>query len=166
MKNISRFIFIFIISACATGPNVKQGENPGHDAIVIVRINLVPENSPFIPDDKPVYQQVRKNPLWGPIRQFEVDKGNPFAVTTLEPGIWEWFLIKNIKFNGPYDNKDTQAHFRVKSGCINYLADITVDMSGRVMKFIEEPPNESTLNQFKLKYPKMFAANSVCQNVY
>ncbi len=164
MRNIFLISVAIFLSACAMQPNVAQGENPGKDAIVIARFNLLPENSLVFPEKGSLHVEASNNPLFRNLRAFEVERGNPFTVTTLAPGGYKWGVISNLNFRGPIEGGKNIPQFEVKSGCINYVGDVTMDFSNPTAKFFFERPNEVTLNQFKSRYPKMFEANSVCQN--
>jgi len=164
MKNIFLFYLAIFLSSCAIQPNVVQGENPGNDAVVIARFNLLPVKSPVFPENGSLYVEASNNPLFRQRRAFTVEIGNPFSVTTLAPGIYKWGVISNLNFRGPIEGGKNIPQFEAKSGCINYVGDVTMDFSSPTAKLFFKQPNEVTLNQFKSRYPKMFEANSVCQN--
>ena len=156
MKKIVPYFVVALLSACATRPDVTQGERVGSDAIVIARFNILPANSP-------VYVKVSKNPLFGPVGSFKVEDGNSQAVTTLMPGRYNWGDILNVIYSGPVDASGALPPFEAKSGCISYIGDVTLDFSGPKARVFIEQPNSATLNAFTSQYPKMFAANAVCK---
>lgn len=61
-----------------------------------------------------------------------------------------------------YPDKTLPA-FAVREGCMYYIGDVTLDFTGIKPVIGFKPPTAGTLDEFKNRYPKMFAAYSVCQ---